>query len=294
MKILYLWNTAGVFTPVAEWLIDNGHDAKIVHRTSFDIYKQTSKSRAAVMVGRALHFYTTALKLIRSFKPDIIHISSSVKMLVLARALAWRTPIIFTYHGSDARNPTGKPHPQVSGLADYIHVTTPDLKPYGNWIDRPIDPAFYYRGGRQKGTALLFYKSHFFVDNRSVAQEWCNERGIKLMVLDDSHPQFPIPNDLMPIVLSKCEFYLDWKNQKDELYALSKTALEALACGCKVIHDSDTEHIIYPHNFQNVGVEPYITLYKSLPKSSWSVSVRRSLTKTIRYLIGFWRIEKYG
>jgi hypothetical protein len=242
MKVLYLWNTAGVFTPVAEWLIDNGHDAKIVARYNFDIYEHTQNSRAAVMVDSSGDFFRMGIKLIRKWKPDIIHISGTLKMLVIARAFAPRGTIVFSYHGSDARNPTGKPHVETK-LADFVHVSTPDLAPYGKWIDRPIDPMFHYRGNREPRTALMFYKSHFYKDNRDLASDWCKTRGYTLTIIDEDHPDFPIPNDQMPELFSKHEYYLDWKDQKGDRQAFSKTALEALACGCKVVHDSDLEHV---------------------------------------------------
>jgi hypothetical protein len=291
MRVLYLWNTAGVFTPVADWLIENGHDAKIVMRSMFDIYRHTQVSQAAIMVDTPRDFYRMTVKMIRNFKPDIIHISSSLEGIVISRAIAWRTPIIFSYHGSDARDTTGKPHKVVVRLADYIHVSTPDLQSYGNWIDRPIPTIFYYRGGRKLNTALMFYKSHFYADKRDMAREWSRKHGIELTILDELHPGFPIPNDQMPELFSKFEYFLDWKDQKDELYALSKTALEALSCGCKVIHDSNLEKPILPSEFKTVGVEPYITLYKTIKKASLWKTFRRLFYTAIAV---FWMLSKRG
>lgn len=263
MKILYLWNTAGVFTPVAEWLIANGHEAKIVARYDFDIYRHTEDSQAAVMVDTSDDFYRMGIKLIREWKPDVIHISGTRTMLVLARAIAPRGLIVFTYHGTDARNPEKKAHVETK-LADFVHVTTPDLAPYGKWIDRPIDPMFHYRGGRKKETALMFYKSHFYKDNRDLARDWCKTRGYNLTIIDEDHPDFPIPNGDMPDWFSMFEYFLDLKDQKGELMALSKTALEALACGCKVVHDSDLEHVFQKSDIDWVEPIDYFILYRSL------------------------------
>jgi hypothetical protein len=292
MKVLYLWNTAGVFTPVAEWLLDNGHQAKIVMRYMYDLYRQTQDSRAAHMVNTGRDFYLTGLRQIRRFKPDIIHINSSVKMLILARAIAWRTPIVFTYHGSDARNPTGKPHKEVTQLADYISVTTPDLESYGNYIERPVHPMFHDRGGRRPRTALMFYKSHFYVDNREKAKEWAKDKDIELTILDELHPDFPIPHEEMPGVLSKYEYFIDWKGQKDELFALSKTAIEALACGCKVVHDSNVNHEIQPSDWEDCGATPYIRLYMWLERASRWKTFKR-LFHTAKAVILFRRVRRF-
>jgi hypothetical protein len=195
--------------------------------------------------------------------------------LILARALAWRTPIVMTFHGTDVRNPSGETLPTAK-LADFIHVTTPDMKPYGVWIDRPIDPMFYDHETRETKTALMFYSDHFYKDKRQEARDWCAARGITLTVLDKSVPDFkPIPNHEMPEFLSKFEYLLDWKDQKGELQALSKIALEALSCGCIVIHDSDPTYPIFPESVQIESVEKYFRLYESLPRATWSKALKR-------------------
>jgi len=284
MKVLYLWNTAGVFTPVAEWLIANGHEAKIVMRSDFDIYLHTQRSETAVMVDTSRDFYRMGIKLIRDWKPDVIHISGSLKMLVIARFYTPRSLIVFTYHGSDARNPKKKPHGETK-LADFVHVSTPDLHPYGTFIDRPLPDIFYDRGGRINGSALMFYKDHFYVDNRNLAREWASDHKFDLTILDQDHPDFPIPNDQMPDIFSKYEYFLDWKDQKGELQALSKTALEALRCGCKVIHDSDLTHEIHASDIEWIKPIAYYRLYlmiqnslsrirtiKRIPRLIWEVA----------------------
>lgn len=77
-----------------------------------------------------------------------------------------------------------------------------------------------------------------------------------------------IPYSLMPKVLSKYEMYVDirimpWGQKLEEL---STTALQALACGCKVYHDGKIieklppEH--EPHNF----IEKLNSFYNDLIK----------------------------
>jgi hypothetical protein len=293
VKVLYLWNTAGVFTPIAEYLIDNGGDAKILSRYEFDIYHHTQDSRAAYMVNTPLDYYLAGMKLVLKYRPDIIHINGSLKMLPLARILAWRTPIVFTYHGSDVRNPTGKPHKEVVELSDHITVTTSDLEQYGHYIERPLDSRFYYRGGRRSDTALMFYKRHFYVDRREAARQWAEKRDIELTILDENNPIFPLPFHEMPKLLSQFEYYLDWKGQKEELYALSKTALEALACGCKVVHDSAVNKAIKPEEWHDCGVRPYLELYASLHKASWRRALRR-LVPVIKALMNWRKLKRYG
>jgi len=267
----------------------NGHEAKIVARYDFDIYRHTQDSDAAVMVDTSRDFVNMGIKLIREWKPDVIHVSGTLKMLVIARAIAPRGLIVFSYHGADARNPSKKPHGETK-LADFVHVSTPDLTHYGTWIDRPIDSKFHYRGGRVKGSVLMFYKSHFYVDNREFAEWFCLNRGWTLTILDEDHPDFPIPNDHMPELFSKYDYYLDWKGQKEELSALSKTALEALACGCTVIHDNDMDHEIRQSDIEQVQPIRYFQLYQEL-----LLRELPTLTRTIKRIPRLvWYLAKFA
>ena len=296
MKLLVLWNTAGAFSPVAKWLNENGHEARIVMRREFDVFRHTADSGCGIMVRTSGGFYKEGMKQILKWRPDVIHCSSSIKMLVLARMIAPRTPTILSYHGSDVRNsPTGKVHPMAS-LADFIHVVSPDLQQYGVWIDRVINEHFHYRGGRVPDTALMYYSPHYYVDSRKDAMEWCEQRGIELTIVDRTDPEFePIPNNAMPMVYSKNEYYLDWKGQKGEFHALSKCALEALACGCKVVHDSDTDKIIGPDDYKMAKIEDYVGLYDSMKRTSCWKAIKR-YPRVLKGLVDWarGRAERYG
>ena len=278
MKVLITWNTAGAFSEIARWLNENGHEARIVMRKEFDIFGHTADSGCGIMVGSAKDFYVEGVKQILKWRPDVIHSSSSLKMLVLARTVAPRTPIILSYHGSDVRySPTGKAH-AVSRLADFVHVTTPDLQQYGVWIDRVVNNYFRYKGGREPDTAVMYYSPHFYEDSRTLAAEWCAQRGIVLTIIDRSKLDFvPIPNRDMPLLYSKYEYYLDWKGQKGEIEALSSCALEALACGCKVVHDSDVDLVIEPSTYKSATLADYVALYDSMKKASYWKAFKRYL-----------------
>ena len=276
MRVLYLHNTAGVFTPVINWLNTHGHQSKVCIRSFYDKYQHSSRLDCAVVVnGGAKSFYLASIRLIRSFKPDLIHISGSLELLAIARFFAWRTPIVMTFHGSDIRNPEHK-IPKTARLADFIHVTTPDLQPYGVWIDRPLDESFHYRGGRVPNSALMFYSERFYKDKRQEAKVFCEARGIDLTILDTTAPDFlPIPNDQMPEYLSKFQYLLDWKDQLGELYALSKIALEAIACGVLVLHDEHPRYPILSSRIKIERPEAYLRLYRRLTRATRVHAIKR-------------------
>jgi len=257
MKVLYIWNTAGTHSPVATWLIDHGHDARIIMRSSFDKYGATKLSKGAIMINSRRSFYWALIKHIIAFRPTHIHVNASITGLVLARFFAPVTPIILQYHGNEVRF-RAKVHPEAS-LADKVIVSTPDLKRFGEWVDRPIESIFYYRGGRKKGTALMVYAS-YFPDKRALAKSWSAKNDVELRIYDRDNEGW-IPFEELPSILSKYEYYLDLKGISDP-ETCSKTALEAMACGCKVITDFDVDRVL--DNYKLASPKTYISLYLSI------------------------------
>jgi len=269
MRVLYLWNTAGALTPVADWLVENGHQAKILMSSRYDVFGSTSMSRTARMVYSRGEYYKAMVSELLTYQPTHIHVNQSLQSLVLARLLHPRTPIVFQYHGVEVRYRDRVHHEMV--LADKVIVSTPDLERYGEWYDRPVDKMFYYRGGRIKKTALMLYAPFFMKDLRKAAKEWCRERGIELRILDREKGE-GVPYRDMPEFLSKFEYYLDFKGYGDTR-AISRLAVEALACGCRVVSDTDSNHVIETYRFARP--EMYFDLYHSMRRPS--VSIRREL-----------------
>ena len=237
MRLLVIANTAGIMTPVAKYMNDNGHEARIVQRKAFEQFGLTEESGCGILVDSPSDLYKEIRSQIENLRPDVIHVNSIMKGLVVARYYAPSTPIVFTYCGTDVRG-RRKAHPETS-LADLVTVATPDLQKYGLWIDRAIDPMFYYRRNRKEGTAFGIYADYWLKDTRPLMQEWCDKRGVELTLLDRTNPDHtPIEHHHMPTILSSFEYYLDFKGITG---ALSRAAIEAIACGCKVIHDSDLD-----------------------------------------------------
>lgn len=123
MKVLHIWNTAGVAGFIAK-AMDENHptESKVLMRAACDPYKCTIKGknyedRAAVFVARALAhipFY------------DIIHVHGLdwlIKWIKLA--IPWK-PLFLHYHGTNIRGLWEKRRKHWR-WADEIFVSTPDL-----------------------------------------------------------------------------------------------------------------------------------------------------------------------
>ena len=207
IRVLYLWNPAGALSPVADWLLENGHAAKIIMSSEFDLFGNTSISPSALMVNSSKEYYWKVIEELIKFKPTHIHVNANLPSLVIARLLHPTTPIVFHYHGIEVRY-RRTPHPEMA-LADRVIVSTPDLSKYGEWFDRPVSSMFRYMGGRQQNTAVMYYADFFMKDLREEAQRWCDERGIVLTtIVRNQHPGIPFIE--MPSFLSKFEYFKSW------------------------------------------------------------------------------------
>ena len=50
MRVLICWNTSAAFNPIADWLIDNGHEVRMVMRGALDLGGCTRNHAAGVIV----------------------------------------------------------------------------------------------------------------------------------------------------------------------------------------------------------------------------------------------------
>ena len=238
-------------------------------RSGFDVGDCTADHPAGIMVNSATNFYRECMSQVRKFKPDIIQASSSIKALILVRLIAPRNLIVLTYHGSDVRG-RKEAHPE-SRLADFVTVTTQDLSKFGVWMDRSIGSHFAYRGGRKPDTALMLYHDNFPLDQRKYAKVWCTYKNIKLTIFDRTKADCQvIPYHQMPEFYSQFEYYLELKGFTGENYALSKAAMEAFCCGCKVIHESGPIT-----SMKLAKPDEYYHLYKTLKRASTFTAAKR-------------------
>ncbi|MEM4735355.1 MAG: hypothetical protein QXS20_06495 [Candidatus Thorarchaeota archaeon] len=126
MRILFIWDTAGAMTPVAEWLNEQGHESAVLMHSAYDRYGRTSISKTSVLFDTLREFYTGILSTIRRMRPTHIHVSCNLRALTIARAGAPHLPMVMQYHGDDVRDRESV-HIDVRLLADKVIVSTPDL-----------------------------------------------------------------------------------------------------------------------------------------------------------------------
>lgn len=266
LRILHVWCQAGVAALMAEYQRRLGHTAHVVKgqvHSNLDLFygnKQLldlpkpnmdrtlqrkaytslpsllqSLIRRFVKLTRSLQFYINVRHLAKDY--DILHIHSAYLTLFFLPF----EPKILEFHGDDVRrHPTMKNKFSLLQVRLFVwlakpfmcfYVSTPDLMkevPNSFWIPNPVDLEHFKRENSfERGSALFMLNWYDHDDLR--AKTIASLKGWDLTVLDRRR-QF-IEYAEMPRFLEKFEYFIDRANIK----SLSKTALEALALGVKVV-----------------------------------------------------------
>jgi hypothetical protein len=152
-------------------------------------------------------------------------------------------PLVMYYHGTDIVGRWREKEPRWT-KADFVAYATPNLSQgapdRAAFVPDPIDTdLFRDSGNHEAGTALTM---QYGADEE--ARNMAKGRGLLLTIAERSSR--PVPYHQMPTLLNRFEYYIDVKRTPgtsgEPIHALSKTALEALACGCKVLDWSDSVH----------------------------------------------------
>jgi len=230
MRVLHVWNTAGVASVIAKYQAKVlGWDTWVVTRSEFDRFGLTVYGEA--MRCGARMFSLRVLLKARGY--DVIHIHSCDKILPLLKRLYPRKPLVLHYHGSEVRGKWSAKR-EYCRLADVVLVSTPDLldgAPEGViYLPNPVDTEIFKPMPtlRRSLTAVYLIK-HQKGEDPGWAKRVASKLGLRLTVRD--RMKDPIPYPKLPRFLNSFEYYID----RNYVPSLSKTALEALACGLKVI-----------------------------------------------------------
>jgi len=195
MRILHIWNQAGVSSILAKYQNKLGHYSEVIKRDGFDLYGIEKYYGSTIYKGSSAGFYLYARKRSKDF--DIVHVHSQVKIIPILTK-----PTILHFHGSDIRKAgfVGRIENWIcSKLSDKVLVSTPDLLnvfPSAEWIPTPIDTELFNKNikGKKFSSSIISYKD-------------------------------------MPNYLRLKRVYVQ---KVDKVWALSKLSLEALSCGVSV------------------------------------------------------------
>jgi hypothetical protein len=230
VRVLHIWNTAGVASVIAKYTDrEFGTMSRVITRLQADRVGLTTFGQA-YDEGPTLFF---ARGLLAARKADVVHVHSLDRIVPWLRRLYAHKPLVVHYHGTDIRGRWGEKSSRWS-RADFVAYSTPNLAEgapaSARWMPNPVDTeAFYPRGVQRRPNSALSFR--YGMDEE--AEALARERSLTLTWAE----RWTVRHEDMPSLLSSFECYIDLRRPPGHATANSvgKAALEALACGCRVI-----------------------------------------------------------
>ena len=127
-------------------------------------------------------------------------------------------------------------------LANEIFVSTPDLLsllPHAKYLPNPVDVDHFSKDDTNhnkvnKNNALTIKTE---IGDMQKTLEYCKKNNINLKIDVFDRTKTPLLYEEIPNFLKKYDIYVDIRIVNDKILEnLSKTALESLACGLKVLN----------------------------------------------------------
>jgi hypothetical protein len=263
--VLHIWDQAGVAFILAKFQQMNGNESKVIRVKNADKYGIDEFYKEYGL------FVTTEELVYKSIeearRADVIHIHSLPEMVINIRNTYGESKVIILhYHGTDIRGFSGdnsrvfslrnilKPknivgkirkrrlHIKAQRLADRVIVSTPDLIQLVKgsiFLPNPIDTD-HFNKKMIKERSVDVYEGVLVnseVTNVELAMNYCKHKKINLNVNIYDRTKNPIYYKDVPNFLKKYDVYIDLRFVDRKLLKnLSKTALEALACGLRVLN----------------------------------------------------------
>jgi glycosyltransferase involved in cell wall biosynthesis len=274
MRILHIGDQAGVACILAKYQRLQGHESKVLKIKDQDKYGISSFYKNYIcFLSPAEDIIKQALK--EAADSELVHIHSSEDMLfILRNKFGTSKKIILHYHGTDLRgiNKQKLPHRswvsdiavksiyeyrrikdillssskkkknlRAQRLADAVIVSTPDLLQFCTkhdavYLPNPVDIEHFKPDIIKKNTLKEAITMDTEVTDINWAISYCKKKDIDLEIEVCQRMQRPIMYAEMPSFLNQYKIYIDIRYvNKRLLENLSKTALEALACGLRVL-----------------------------------------------------------
>jgi len=263
--IMHIGNTAGVGSVIAKY-VDRQfgtHSLVVARRVSdpvgFTTYGDLWNNGPKMFTLKCL---------LTARKYDIVHVHYFDKILPYLKLLYPGKPVVMHYHGDDIRN-KWKLRSKYWRKSDAILYSTLDLSEadtpkHAMYLPNPVDIDIFHPCLRKPEPQTAFHLSY----NADVlAQTLARDHGLKLTI-HDWKTEGRIPHRKLPEILCNYEYYIDARRSPDQALLrvpLSKTALEALACGLKVITWSgSTAHELPPENHPEEAAKRVFSIYLGL------------------------------
>jgi len=229
-RFLFIQDCSGVCTLLAYHLQRLGHEVKVmVADDVFGIYSYYKRKGVNVVFtkkGKRIIF--NAIREARKY--DVVHVSSLDYLASILKTIYPKKTIILHYHGSDFR---GKEYEKWKYclLPDFVLVSTPDmLDPelgyYLAYLPAPVDTELFKNYNSEREDVAVYFRLNYEDEKRAIDRA----KGVINVPVRVLERKFKYHE--LPILFNKIKYFID----RYSIKSLSKTALEALACGCKVVN----------------------------------------------------------
>jgi len=240
MKILHIWNTAGVASLLASTQRKYGHDASVFMRSSHDPYMFTSYYGGQTLNMSGGEFIREAIKEAKDY--DIIHVHASYRILERLREEYPLKTIVLQHHGRELTTGDLEEVFKSYAYCDSIITSTHDLHELLNnkgiknhYIPNAVDTNLFKPDNQDKNGALFINTK--YIDTNSML-DFIGSIPYDIYVMERELEKLTF--DRMPKLLNQFELYIDVKCPEFTNYkpvqAYSRTGLEALSCGLSVLN----------------------------------------------------------
>ena len=237
-------------------------ESRVVARKKYDRVGLTTFGKA--YDDGAAEFLARCLLAARG--SDIVHVYSWDRVVPWLKLLYPEKPVVLYYVGTDILSAWEKKRPRWS-RADKVAYSTINLAlgapEKALHISAPIDTdLFYPRDVQRRPGAALARRYGTDEETEAIARD----RFLSLQWIDT----WGVPHSELPDLFSSVEYFIDLRRPEGHskpVTSVGKAALEALACGCKVITASgETLESLPPENRPEVVAERWHKLYLELLK----------------------------
>jgi len=215
-----------------------GHEVTIIKRAGYDPFGIFQFYGEALLEMRGSDYLKYVIK--EAGGHDLVHVHSLYKIIPDLRKKYRDKKIVLHYHGSEIRGKQDLDLIRIKAenKADRILVSTPDLQEYVSnsvYVGNPVDTEHFKSDNNRIDKDNAFTIKRSIIDVRWML-DYLEKNGLDTRIEIVDREADPIPYPDVPSFLKQYGVYVDVRYIEGILLSgLSKTALEALACGLTVL-----------------------------------------------------------
>ena len=242
MRVLHIWNTAGVGSLISKHLKRNNIDSVVLMRKGYDPFGMCEYYGDTELNMSGGSFISHAINTAKDF--DIIHVHGLYRIVDRLRSIYPKKKIILQHHGTELTTGDINELIHYYKFVDEIITSTSDLNSYLNrykidntLIENAVDTELFKPIERSKFKPALMFDIRYVDHDSSIAfaQSHC-DWDINVIDRESNHVMY----SEMPIFLNQYSKFIDVKCYEwtdfNPGQAYSKTGRESLACGLDVLN----------------------------------------------------------